>query len=843
MKQEAIMTKTVEQEKKKNVVNNLSIKDDLYYLLQRSKGIPIITDLKEYNQLYTIISDSSVSELSDFQLTDKVQEIRVRIQQGENSSREISDLFVLVNEVCKRTLNLIPYAEQIICAIAMCDSNIAQMNTGEGKTLAAVFAASFKALAGKGIHILTANEYLARRDALWMAPVYRMLGLTVDSVQESMTMERKREAYNADVTYLTVRQSGFDFLSDNLTWEIENRIQRPFHSCLVDEADFIMIDEARIPLVIAGDDGDIRPDPILIKSILPELRPKTDFTEDRAKRDCNLTVKGQKKVEKLLNCGGIHNRESANYYAAVHVALHAEYQLHRDIDYIVRNRSIELVDEFTGRIAEGRKWPDGIQGALEAKEGIDVQPEGKIFSSITIHGLLNLYNEKSGMTATAAPAAGELYNAYNLKTVIIPPHISSRFVELPDKVFSGHKEKMFSIQQEIARIHKTGRPILVGTASVRESEELKELLSQSKVSCRVLNAKNDEKEAKLIAEAGMWKAVTISTNMAGRGTDIKLGGTDSTLYREIVELGGLYVIGTTRFESKRIDNQLRGRAARQGDPGECRFFISLQDPLIQRFGILEFIPKEILKNKNPGIIESSRIAKEITRAQESIENQHASMREALSRYSEMLERPRKQFFLLREEIIQKLSAMTEENEILPLMKLQSLPDDIFIDIEDNIQKLQKCYGRDKTGQFIYRFLLQEIDRFWADQLSSASERREGIHLVRYASKVPLYVFINEMIELFDLGINQVFNNLKTEIISISQTEKNKSKLPSPPKGPSSTWTYQLNDNPLSFFGVYSIAGITNNVVNMMIKVMQVLFLAPVLFLGRQVKKMKKNKHN
>ncbi len=819
------MRNTYLKNEKKVVKNNLSLKDYLFYLLKRSKGIPIITDLRKYNKLSSKMRYSNLSELSDTQLRNKANDIRDSIQKGEDSSRDLPKLFALISEACCRTIGLNPFDEQVICAIALSEGNIVQMNTGEGKTLAAVFAASYKAMNGNGIHILTANEYLAKRDATSMAPVYRALGLTVDFVEDSMSPDRRRAAYNADITYLTVRQSGFDYLSDSLTWQIENRVQRPFNFCLVDEADLIMIDEARIPLVIAGIDRGFRPDPNLIKSIIPEILYQIDFTEDQAKRNCNLTLNGQKKVAQLLNCGDIHDPEAANWYAAVHVALHAEYQLHRDIDYIVRNGSIELVDEFTGRVADGRKWPDGIQGALEAKEGLNIQQEGRIYSSITVHGLLNLYPEKSGMTATAVPAAGEFNKTYNLKTIVIPPHVTSRFVELPDRIYASHSEKLKAIQEEVQKIFSTGRPILIGTASIQESEEIAYLLGQSNIKCQILNAKNDEQEAGLIAKAGMWGAVTISTNMAGRGTDIKLGGSEGVLYNEIVELGGLYIIGTTRFDSKRIDNQLRGRAARLGDPGVCRFFISLQDPLIQNYGILDFFPKKLLEGNQIGKIENKWIAKEIARTQEIIEDQHASMRRTLAKYSELLELQRKQLFSLREKIVHSLSSREG-------FQLEVFPEEIRSDLESMILRLENTYGKKKTGQLINRLLLQEIDQFWSDQLSSASEKREGIHLVRYAGKVPLYVYINEMVELFDLGITLIFNNLATHLISLSKAEHNEGKLPESPTGPSSTWTYHLNDNPFSFDHVTSLAGITNATIAMIKKTFQVILISPLLWIGK-----------
>ena len=806
------------------------MKDDLFYLLQRSNGIPIITDLKRYNSLITRMEYPSLSNLKDVNLKSKIDEVRGLINNGVDRDTIIISLFPLISEACRRTLKLDPFAEQIVCGIALSEGSIVQMNTGEGKTLAAVFAASYSALCGENVHILTANEYLAHRDALSMAPVYNALGLNVASIGESMSPESRKAAYGANVFYLTVRQAGFDFLHDNLTWEISERMQQPFHFCLVDEADFIMIDEARIPLVIAGANDDFRPDPYKIREILPELQTHVDFIEDKSQRNCNLTLAGQRKIEKLLKCGAIHDPGAANWYAAVHVALHAEYQLHRDIHYIVRDETITYVDEITGRIADGRKWPDGIQSALEAKEGIRIQPEGRIFSTITIHGLINLYSTKSGMTATATLAADEFYKTYKLRTILIPPHNKSRLIELSDRIFGSSKEKIDSIIVEIQQIHQTGQPLLIGTASILESEFIGERLSLGGIACEILNAKNDEKEAQIISKAGKWGAVTISTNMAGRGTDIKLGGDEGHLYKEINQLGGLYIIGTTRFDSKRVDNQLMGRAARQGDRGLCCFFISLEDDLIRRYGMAEYLRNNLSKSQVGEKKAIIRMSNEIDRAQRIIESQHSSMRRNIARYSELLERQRKQLFSYRETILIQLNFLKKgEYEIESLVHL---PLELLSLIEDSLKKIQNDTDKNKMEHYIYSLLLKEIDLFWSDQLSWAAEKREAIHLVRYANKNPLHVFINEMVELFDSGIDQIYKNVLEKLKFISREKSLSDILQESPRGPSSTWTYQLNDNPFSVFNVFTLEGFGKTFVQMMIKAFQMLVLLPLSAIKR-----------
>jgi len=802
------------------VKNNLSAKEDLHFLLQRSRGIPVRTDLGKYNKILMKMNFSDTGKLTDHQLLERVGKLQ------RTGDIDPVDFFPLVCEACTRHLGLRPFPEQLLCGLALVEGMIAQMNTGEGKTLAATFAASFKALSRKGVHILTANEYLASRDAQWMAPVYEALGLSVDSIQENMSPERRREAYRADITYLTVRKAGFDLLQDSLAWEMEDRVQRPFHYCLVDEADFIMIDEARIPLVIAGEDDYLRPDPLLIKKVLPELRSGVHFTEDRAGRSCTLTIEGQEKVARLLNCGEIHDSTTANWYGAVHVALHAEHQLQRDVDYIVRDNRIELVDEFTGRIADGRKWPDGIQGALEAKEGIPVHREGRVYSSITVHSLIGLYPAKSGMTATAAPAAAEFYKTYGLETLTIPPHLTKRLKEPPDRIFLKSTDKIKAIVSAVSKEHGRGRPVLIGTASVRESEEIGQMLECAGIPNQILNARNDEHEAPVISRAGMLGVVTISTNMAGRGTDIKLGGPEEINREKIIKMGGLYIIGTSRFESRRIDNQLKGRAARQGDPGECQFFLSLEDPLIQRYGILEFFPKSVQREGCKEEIKNKKVSKEIARAQEIIENQHGSIRETLYRYSEITERQRKQIYNLRDEILGFLSTPPETFDAL-FKRLQELTDLNFSAILIEAGRLEKKLGTADTILLICRLWLQEIDLFWSNHLLTAAEIKEGIHLVRYGSKAPLYVYIDAMVEQFDLTILHLLKKIARRLntlATIDSTER--------PERPSSTWVYQINDNPQSFFGIYSAHGLVNSTVAMVIKVLHILFLAPVLLYRR-----------
>ena len=471
-----------------------------------------------------------------------------------------------------------------MAAIALDRGHVVEMQTGEGKTLAAVMPASLHALAGQGVHILTFNDYLARRDAEWMGPIYRRLGLSVGFVQQDMTPEERRRAYLADVTYVTGKEAGFDHLRDLLATDPRDLVHRPFHFALVDEADSLLIDEARIPLVIAGSVGRESSSSPRLAAVVAGLTPGIHFDADEYGRDVELTEAGCEQVERVLGCGSLHHAGNYGVLTELNCALHARVLLRRDVDYIVRDGRIGVIDEFTGRIVTDRHWPDGLQAALEAKEGIERQPDGRILGSITLQHFLRGYPRLCGMTGTAQTAALELRQLYGLEVVVIPTHRPMIRVDQPDLVFTHREAKEKAVVDEIRRVHASDRPVLVGTLTVEESERLAARLRSAGVACQILNAKHDEMEARVVAGAGAVGAVTISTNMAGRGTDIRLGGEDEADHERVAALGGLYVIGTNRHESARVDLQLRGRAGRQGDPGESRFFVSLEDDLLVRYG-------------------------------------------------------------------------------------------------------------------------------------------------------------------------------------------------------------------------------------------------------------------
>jgi preprotein translocase subunit SecA len=602
--------------------------------------------------------EPELTRAGDRELRERALGLRRQAQEGADLVLLLPETFALVRETARRVLGERPYDVQMRAGIALHQGRLAEMRTGEGKTLAAVAPVALAALAGRGVHVLTCNDYLARRDAGWMGPVYERLGLTASWVEEGMTPEERRRAYASDITYVTVKEAGFDHLRDSLCFEPGGQVHRPFHLAVVDEADSLLIDEARIPLVIAGHLDDAGVDPLRLAAVVRRLERGLDYAGDAFGRNVFLTDRGVRRAEALLGCGNLFTTEHLRLQADLRNALHAEALLCRDVDYIVRDGRLELVDELTGRVAEDRQWPDGLQAALEAKEGLLPQPEGKVLASITIQHFLRKYPRLCGMTATARSAAHELADVYGLAVETIPPHRPCIRIDHPDLIFASKEEKRRALLDGITRVHATGRPVLVGTVSVQESERLAADLRRAGIGCRVLNAKNDAEEAAIIAEAGALDAVTISTNMAGRGTDIRLGGAGERERDAVVALGGLYVVGTNRHESRRTDDQLRGRAGRQGDPGASRFLISLEDDLLQRCGIDKLIPARLREelaagsNGAPRAIEHPAVHREVDRAQRIMEGQHGDLRKRLLGFSERLESQRGELAEWRQAVLE-----------------------------------------------------------------------------------------------------------------------------------------------------------------------------------------------
>jgi preprotein translocase subunit SecA len=559
------------------------------------------------------------------------------------------------------------YDVQLRGALALARGSIAEMQTGEGKTLAAVPTISWFARGHCGVHVMTVNDYLARRDAAWMGGIYRLLGLSVAHVQQGMTPAERRAAYAADITYATQNEIGFDFLRDRAAMGLDEQVHREFHAAVIDEADSILIDEARIPLVIAGGESGDRGVAYVADQVARGLCLNEHFTVDSGGHNAALTDTGIHTVEIALGCGSLFDDRNLSIHGAVEEALHAHALLHRDVDYIVKNGAVEMVDEFKGRIALDRRWPAGLHTAIEAKEGVVAKSQGTILGQITLQHLVALYPTVCGMTGTAATQSIEFSRIYGLKVETIPTNRPTIRIDHPDVIFPTKAAKEQAVVAEIRRAHATGQPVLVGTASVADSERLSQLLAD--VSHEILNARHDEREAAIIAQAGECGAVTVSTNMAGRGTDIRLGD-------GVVKLGGLYVIGTNKHESRRIDNQLRGRAGRQGDPGSSRFFISLEDDLMVRYGSLDERYRD-----DPGTL------------QRLIEGQCLDMRVFLHGYEVPLEGQRNKIHTWRQEILG--SDMPEREK---------------------------------------RITLRTIDDQWADHLARASEYRAGVHWVSWSGR-------------------------------------------------------------------------------------------------------------
>ncbi len=815
----------------------------LVNLFKKATDDPVETDLSAYCQIVEEIKARDKSSLSDGELLNRARELKTSIQEsGSPGTPEqaflakesggafrslLAEAFALVREASRRGLGLDPFDVQMIAGLAMARGRVAELPTGEGKTLAAVFPVFFQALRGRGVHVLTFNDYLARRDAAWMGPAYRLLGLSVGCVQEGLPAVEKRAAYACDVTYATAKEAGFDFLRDRIAESPADLVHRPFHAALVDEADSILVDEARIPLVISGIEDRALWDARGTADLLRTLVPGRDYETDDEHRNVFLLEPGTERLEAALGCGGLYEARNQTLLEAIYCALHAEALLRRDVDYIVRGGKIEIVDEFTGRVVDQRHWPDGLQAAVEAKEGLTRRSTGRVLGSITLQHFFRLYPALCGMTATARSAAAELQEFYGLSTVIVPPHIPSRRADRPDALFTGLAPKRRALVREIGAAHAACRPVLVGTSSVKESEELAEALRAGGIACAVLNARNDELEAGIIAEAGRPGAVTISTNMAGRGTDIKLGGADERERDRVVALGGLYVIGTNRHESLRIDRQLRGRAGRQGDPGETRFFISLEDDLFERYGLTRVFRKRFRLRAREEEIPIGAVHREIEHAQRIVEGQNFDIRRTLTKYSELVEFERR---IVHEKRDAFLRGEGGEDYVLRLAHRQ---DDRPAGLDLSLrQKGRARFGEEGLAEIERRVFLHHLDRLWAEHLAWVQDTRESIHLVNVGGMTPLDEFrrlaSDRFLEMRESLSEAVASEMRSFIEDSRSAGPDLERL----KGPSSTWTYLVNEDQFEW-GLETIKS-----KNIGFAVGAASFYGPLLILTLLAKKMK-----
>ena len=748
--------------------------------LRRLQGSTVCVDLRRYDASVAAIAEqeNTIRRLSNQDILHQSQTLHAAARAGQARAALRTQLFALAREAANRVLGQRPFDEQLVAALALDDGHVVEMLTGEGKTLAAVMPAALNALAGRGAHILTFNDYLARRDAEWMGPIYRMLGLSVGHVGQAMPAGERRAAYQADVTYVTAKEAGFDHLRDLLVMDPADLVHRRFNFALVDEADSLMIDEARVPLVIAGRfDGAATLTPQLTE-LVAALSPGVHFDTDEYGRDVELTDAGIELVERALGCGGLHSTENAALLTELNCALHARMLLRRDVDYLVRNDRIALIDEFTGRLVLDRRWPDGLQSALEAKEGVERLPEGHLLGSLTLQRFLRGYRRLCGMSGTAAHAAGEFQQLYGLDVVVVPSHRPVVRVDRDDLVFTHREPKERAIVAEVRRAHAAGRPVLVGTASVTESERLAQRLRDSGVECAVLNAKNDDEEAAVVARAGVWGAVTISTNMAGRGTDIRLGGECEAERTRIAALGGLYVIGMNRHESHRVDLQLRGRAGRQGDPGETRFFISLEDELLVRFGVRGLIPPRWFPERSDQPIANPVVRREAARAQRIIEGQNLEIRKTLARYADVVEQQHRL-------LLERRQAMLTGDQ----------PPDIWQRLPESRTALVASAGEPAVVAAERAVTLACIDRAWRDHLAFCVELREGIHLVRLGGQDPLTHFTREAIDAFSRIDRMIDDAVMLALASVKTADGRIDLAGAGLQIPSATWTYLVNDDP------------------------------------------------
>ncbi len=589
--------------------------------------------------------EPEVEKLTDDELRAKTDDFRGRLAEGEILDGILPEAFAVVREASRRTLGMRPFDVQVMGGIALHEGKISEMKTGEGKTLAATMPVYLNALSGKGVHVVTVNDYLARRDAGWMGEVYAFLGLTVGLVQEGLNFDERKEAYAADITYGTNAQFGFDYLRDNIATSTNQLVQRELNYAIVDEVDSILIDEARTPLIISGMPESAADIYYRFAAIMPRLRAGEDYEVDEKKRQVAPTESGVEKVEKALGVENLYDDVNTNLVNHLNQALRAQTLFHKDKEYIVRDGQVFIVDEFTGRVLEGRRYSEGLHQAIEAKEGVAIREENQTVATVTIQNFFRMYDKLAGMTGTAATEADEFMHTYKMEVVSIPTHRDMIRLDGDDLVYKTKKFKYNAVVEDIVERHEKGQPVLVGTVSVDVSEHLSGMLKRRGVKHNVLNAKQHEREAETILEAGEMGAVTIATNMAGRGTDIKLG-------EGVAEVGGLYVLGTERHESRRIDNQLRGRSGRQGDPGESRFFLSFEDELLRLFGgqrMQSLIERIGLEEDVP--IEAGMISSSVRRAQEQVESRNFQMRKRILEYDDVLNKQREVIYGIRRDIL------------------------------------------------------------------------------------------------------------------------------------------------------------------------------------------------
>ncbi|MBO8166455.1 MAG: preprotein translocase subunit SecA [Kosmotoga sp.] len=759
--------------------------------------------LKKYSALVKKINTlaGEMEALPAEQFPEKTEEFKERLKKGEALDSLMPEAFALVREAAKRTVGMWPFDVQVMGAIALHEGKIAEMKTGEGKTLVATMPMYLNALTEKGAHLATVNDYLAKRDANWMGPVYEYLGLTVGYIQSSMESSKRKLAYQCDVTYGTANEFGFDYLRDNLVYDLENKVQRGHNYVIVDEADSILIDEARTPLIISGPSADSSSMYRQFAFIAKRFTIDEDFTVNEKERTVSLTDKGIEKAEKLLNLENLYDPNNYKYLFHLLNALKARMLFKKDVDYIVNDGEVIIVDEFTGRLLPGRRYSEGLHQAIEAKENVKIREESMTFATITFQNYFKMYEKIAGMTGTAATEEAEFISIYGAEVVVIPTNKPVVRKDRDDLIYRTLEEKYEAVVAEIEKRYKKGQPVLVGTTSIEKSELISSKLRKKGIPHEVLNAKRHEREAEIVAKAGEKGTVTIATNMAGRGTDIKLG-------EGVKELGGLFVLGTERHESRRIDNQLIGRSGRQGDPGESRFFLSLEDDLIRLFGGEKIgSVMNTLKMKPGEPIEHPLLSKIINSAQKKIEGIHFSIRKRLYELDSVVDKQRSAIYAHRnwllsgenfddhvkeifEDVIsRRLDELGEAppqerlKEIFPFIPARLLDSVKATDIA-NLRKgimeaLLKVY-EEKKKEFaeefvkVFKFLmLRMIDERWRKHLEAIEHLKDSVGLRAYGQKDPVLEFKKESYTLFQDMIDGLYDDVVAVLTRLVKIDSEK----------------------------------------------------------------------
>lgn len=768
----------------------------MFDFIQRLIGNNSAREIKKMRTIVDEINglEPSFSSLSDSSLATKTQEFKKRLADGETLDDILPEAFAVVREASKRVLGMRHFDVQLIGGITLHRGNIAEMRTGEGKTLVATLPVYLNALTGKGVHVVTVNDYLAKRDSEWMGKLYRALGLSVGLIVANLDYNQRKLAYASDITYGTNNEFGFDYLRDNMVIHAEQMVQRPLNYAIVDEVDSILIDEARTPLIISGPGERSTDSYYTLAKVVPQLVAGEDYTIDEKQKTIAPTESGIAKVEKMLKIENLYDSANLELNHLLNASLRAYAMMHRDKDYVVKDGQVVIVDEFTGRLMFGRRYSDGLHQAIEAKEGLKVERESQTLASITFQNYFRMYDKLAGMTGTAKTEEQEFNNIYGLEVYEIPPNRPLLRKDLPDLIFKTKKAKYKAVVKDVVERHKKGQPVLVGTTSITQSEQLSDMLLKSGVPHNVLNAKHHEKEAEIVANAGQRGMVTIATNMAGRGTDISLG-------EGVAELGGLHILGTERHESRRIDNQLRGRSGRQGDPGSSQFFLSLEDDLMRIFGadnISGMMDKLGMEEDEP--IEHSLITKSIERAQKKVENHNFNIRKYILEYDDVMNQQREVLYdqrrkilgndSLRDTIMEMVDSLAikamnqyadeklypEEWDYEGLLKHLELfflePGQLTVaEMEDlgrgelqerlldiaheEYNKREQLIGEANMRELEKAVMLKVVDSKWMEHLDSMDMLREGIGLRAYGQKNPLVEYKFEAYDMFEAMIEAI----------------------------------------------------------------------------------------